>query len=379
MKPIPTNDIYDEALSQYVDTNFTQALEKEFEVKPYHVRYKVLYWVAIAFTFLFNFLSFSTGAILVYFFLSAFLYIWLAGTLTAALAILLEIAKRKTVSVWAKGLFLSKKKGLDLLFVILVLSAISITGSYYGAEKGIKEFTPNYLDIQADTLKEVIELKAEIAKLETDVSELKKQTDSKGTIYYKLQPSVNAKELQLTALQAELLDIKKEYRTTNTTAETEHDNSTMVTASNVALIAVFCEVFFILLASWCKYYRYKSYKVLTAIQQAAVAASTVAPASTPTPASTQLPTNSNQTPTPANSSGNGTGTPTPVPAPSPTGNGGGQLAQLKRERTRLKKQRSAWNSKLKKGEGTDATNREHIQRLSVEIDSLEQRIRELQA
>lgn len=390
MKPVPTNDIYKEAYAKYVNTSFTNSLEKEFRILPYHIKYKLMYWVALAFTYIFNVLSFATGSALVYFFFLSMMHQYLAIAITLSLAVLLEISKRSTANTWAKNLFLTKKIGWDLLVVILVLSAISVIGSYHGAKKSIHEITPDFVAVQSDTLKDVTALNTKITELKTDKAKLEKQTDSKGTIYYQLQPSVNALTVQIAALENEVLAIQSDTRQSNTSGANTHEANTKITAGNVALIAVVSELFYLLLVVWCKYYRFKSYKVLTAIQNAALAdpnnnennntntndPNTANNGRNVTPATTNNAQNNNAN-APHHNNGNRATPPATTPsnkAPN-ANNNTAKIKALKAARTKIRNKLNTNKSRLIAGEGTPSTLRNNIAKYTAEIEAINNELR----
>lgn len=253
----PTTNPHAEHFSEFQNTRLFDRLQQKFTPKPYWKQYQILRIVVLAASYLFNALSAATAAALVYFFLFGMIGNALAsGVLTAALLAVLEIAKRETTGRLFNGILQFSKFSAGLASAVVVLAALSVTSSYFGAQRLVVEFTPPAQQINVDSL--TTPLREQIALIDRQTADARKQT-WKGKTTAAAQRTIERLTRQKETALAELVRQQQRIDAKNDTTEHIHQETTTANAAKFAAFTLVCEILFILAAFYLEYYDYRSY------------------------------------------------------------------------------------------------------------------------
>ena len=111
-----TENPHSQHFTKFENTRLMDRLAKKFTPKPYWKNYALLRGVVLVSSYLFNVLSAATAAILVFFFLRALVGSEvLAGTITAAALVALELVKRETGTRFFSDFLQFRKSSLNSL------------------------------------------------------------------------------------------------------------------------------------------------------------------------------------------------------------------------------------------------------------------------
>lgn len=253
----PTVNPHSEHFSKFQNARLFARLQKKFTPKPYWKQYQILRVVVLASSYLFNALSAATAAALVYFFLFGMIdNVLTAGVLTAAALAILEIAKRETSSRFFNALLQFGKFSAGLAAIVVLLAALSVTSSYFGAQRLVVEFTPPAQQISGDSL--TAPLRDQIATIDQQISDARKQT-WKGKITATAQRTIERLTRQKETALAELVRQQQRIDNKNDTTDTIHQATTTATAAHFGAFTLVCELLFILAAFYLEYYDYRSF------------------------------------------------------------------------------------------------------------------------
>ena len=253
----PTTNPHAEHFSEFQNTRLFDRLQQKFTPKPYWKQYRILRVVVLASSYLFNALSAATAAALVYFFLFGMIGNVLAsGVLTASLLAVLEIAKRETTGRLFNGILQYNKFSAGLAASVILLAALSVSSSYFGAQRLVVEFTPPAQQINPDSL--TTPLRQQIATIDQQISEARKQT-WKGKPTAPAQRTIERLTRQKETALAEMVRQQQRIDAKNDTTEQVHQATTTATAGQFAAFTLVCEILFLLAAFYLEYYDYRSY------------------------------------------------------------------------------------------------------------------------
>ena len=254
---LASNNLFAEQYEAFQGSALFQKLQRKFTPLPYYKKYVVLKWLALAASYLFNIFSALTASTLVYFFVLSLSGTWIiASFITLAFIIIIEIAKRKTNGVFFKDLLQFKKFSFPLLAMVLLLLCISVSFSYYGSKKLVKEFSAPPILIVNDSLTSPIS--NQIAEIDKQINAARKTTWS-GTTTRTSQRTIETLSKQKLALQERLLIIENKTDKKNSYLQGQHASSTLLKSEYFALITLLLELIFILTAFYLEYYDYRSF------------------------------------------------------------------------------------------------------------------------
>jgi hypothetical protein len=262
---IPTKNPFADFFQSFTETTTRERLERKFQPLPYWRKFLILRLIALAASYLFNILSAATAATLVYLFTLSILPYHIAATIaTLAAIVLLELSKRKTAGEFFKDRLQFAKTSGQLAAVILILTGLSITGSYFGAQRLVKEFHAGPDLIQTDSTAEPI--RAQLAAIESQIQEARK-TRWKGTTTVNSQRTIETLSKEKLILTERLAAIENNADQDNRQIKTAHAATVNLTAENFALITLVLELLFLLCAYYLQYYDWRSFVELAGIDQ----------------------------------------------------------------------------------------------------------------
>lgn len=256
-KPIlHSEDVFDDSFKEFQESSLFNKLNRKYKPVPYYKKYKPLKLIALVSSYLFNVFSGLTASTLVYFFAYELTnQAVLAGFITTAFITILELSKRKTSSIFFKDLLQFRKLGVLLLCFGLLLTGLSITASYFGSKKIVREFSIAPI-IDIDSL--VYPLRGEILELDSQIV-LARNTKWLGTTTSTSQKTIASLSEQKATIQAEIFRVQADTEAKNEEIITAHSQQTKVNANHFAMVTLLLELLFVITAFYLEYYDFRSY------------------------------------------------------------------------------------------------------------------------
>jgi hypothetical protein len=243
--------------SQFENARLMNRLAVKFTPKPYWKNYALLRGVVLCSSYLFNVLSAATAAALVFFSLRGLLGSdLLAGAITGAALIALELVKRETGQRFFHDLLQFRKMSPGLAGVVVLMMALSTTASYFGAKRAVTEFTPPPVAMRADSL--TAPLMAQISATDAQIKAAA-QMKKKGVVTASAQRTIERLSKQKETALGEVARIQARTDTRNDNAETKHELSTKINANGFAAITLVSEILLLLTLWYLQFYDYRSF------------------------------------------------------------------------------------------------------------------------
>ena len=253
----PTTNPHSDNFSQFENTRLMDRLGKKFTPKPYWKNYALLRGVVLCSSYLFNVLSAATAAALVFFSLRSLLGSdLLAGAITGAALIALELVKRETGQRFFHDLLQFRKMSFGLAGVVVLMMGLSTTASYFGAKRAVTEFTPPPVTVRADSL--TAPLMAQISATDAQIKAAA-QMKKKGVVTASAQRTIERLSKQKETALGEVARIQARTDTRNDNAETKHELSTKINANGFAAITLTSELLLLLCLWYLQFYDYRSF------------------------------------------------------------------------------------------------------------------------
>ena len=256
-KPIlHSEDVFDDSYQEFQESSLFNKLNRKYKPVPYYKKYKPLKLITLVSSYLFNVFSGLTASTLVYFFAYELTnQAVLAGFITTAFIVILELSKRKTSSIFFKDLLQYQKLGYLLLGFGLLLTGLSVTCSYFGSKKIVREFSVAPI-IDVDDL--IYPLTEETLELDNQIA-LARDTKWKGTTTSTSQKTIASLSEQKAVIQAEIFRIKAGTENKNREIIAKHQQQTTVNANHFAIVTLLLELLFVITAFYLEYYDFRSY------------------------------------------------------------------------------------------------------------------------
>jgi hypothetical protein len=252
-----TKNPHSEDFVQFENTRLMNRLQKKFTPKPYWKNYALLRGVVLGSSYLFNVLSAGTAAVLVYFFLRALVGSdMLAGVITAAALVALELVKRETGTRFFTDFLQFRKMSAGLAGIVLLMMGLSTTASYFGAKRAVKEFTPPPVTVRGDSL--TAPLMAQVLAADEQIKAAS-QIKKKGVVTASAQRTIERLSRQKETALNEIARIQQRADGQNDSATLEHTAATKVNATGFAAITLTSELLLLLCLFYLQYYDYRSF------------------------------------------------------------------------------------------------------------------------
>ena len=328
---------FEQEFQAFQESTLYNRLEDKFMPVPYWKKYKVVRRITIVTSYLFNVLSGITAASLIYFFLLKLTNQWLAFTCTILGITLLELFKRKLSGLTFKDYLMNRQIQYLPIILLLGLSAISISSSYYGSKELVFKFSAAV---------PVTDINNATADIDNQIISIDKQIqDARNTKW--LGTTTSASQATITSLNklkelllAEKIRITAQIEKDNTLIENEHLQEITINANHFALFTLLLELLFLASAFYLQYYDFRSYVEFT----------------------TPLKTVATKSNTKSNSLiEQGSNTVATIPPDIIIG-------AIKNAKSNI----AAFKSKLRKKEGSEVSNRKGIERWQSKLEELEQ-------
>lgn len=253
----PTTNPHSDNFSQFENTRLMDRLNKKSTPKPYWKNYALLRGVVLCSSYLFNLLSAATAAALVFFTLRALVgNDILAGAITGAALVALELVKRETGTRFFSDFLQFRKMSPGLAGVVVLMMGLSTTASYFGAKRAVVEFTPPPVTIKADSL--TAPLLAQVTAADQQISAAA-QMKKKGVVTPSAQRTIERLSRQKETALAEIARIQARTDSRNDTAENRHELATKVNANGFAAITLASELLLLLCLWYLQFYDYRSF------------------------------------------------------------------------------------------------------------------------
>lgn len=243
---------------EFDEQTFFNALQERLQEQPYHRKNRGLKNTVLAFSYVLNIISALSACYLIF---------WLTETLTgitllayviaAVFLFFLEKLKRKSSNEFFQIYFFQKRSAIGWLALSLICFALSVSSTYFGAEQGTKDFSPEAPTLSKDATE--TEIKSEIATLDAENKKYEKQVTKEGIIYFPLQRSIERNKKTIALLRERLNNKELTREADNELNKTEHLKRIDLTATTLAWILVFLEVIFECCIAYIWYYYYRSF------------------------------------------------------------------------------------------------------------------------
>ena len=206
---------------------------------------------------MFNIFSGITASVLVFYFAFTLSGYWMpSAVVTAVFLVLIETSKRITVTAIVRNALQYKTARIGLIVTAVVLISLSISFSYYGAQKTVYRFTAPPEQIASNQITAGIDTKIDNVNKQIENA---RQTTWKGITTTTSQKTIKSLTDQLNALEMERIRLIQRTETANDKTALLHHETTTITAEHFALITALLELLFIVCAFYPEYYDYRSY------------------------------------------------------------------------------------------------------------------------
>ena len=254
---IPTTNQYEDAYEQFVDDSLFERLQDKYRVKPFYLRYKSLRQVTLMSSYGVNVFSAATAFTCVFVFLNTLLQNnVVAGLLAIGFLAVLELFKRLMIPDFVKNILQFRKVNWLKGFIIVLLMLFSVTLSYFGARESVALFTPKVELTDVESTKE--DAKSRIAMLETRLNDIRKTQSWRGKLTPKGQKSYNRVTEQIAQIESDMLQNTNRIIGKNDELLVKHTESTNVNAHVFGVLTLILDFSLILLLAFSEYYDYRS-------------------------------------------------------------------------------------------------------------------------
>jgi hypothetical protein len=255
---IPTENQYQNAYEDFLDTTLFSRLKEKFVVKPFYLRYKPLRSVMLIASYGINFFSAATAFTCVFVFANTLLQnSVMAGVFSVVFLGILEMFKRLLIPDFCKNILQFRQVNWLKGVVIVLLMCISVALSYFGAKDSVLLFTPK---VELTNVEDVTkDHKSRIATLEKRLVEIRKTQSWHGTLTPKGQKAYNRVTEQVAQIESDLLQNANRITSQNDELSVKHDEKTFNSASVFSILTLFLDLSLIGLLFFCEYYDYRSF------------------------------------------------------------------------------------------------------------------------
>ena len=249
-------DYFEQEYQAFQESTLYTKLTQKFTPLPYWKKYRLVKLITLVASYLFNVLSGITASSLVYFFLLKLTNEWAAFSCTLIGITLLELFKRKLSSLTFKEFLMNRKIQYLSVVLLTVLSGISILSSYYGSKELVFKFSPAAPLVKLEDA--TYDLDTQLTNIEEQIAEAR-ETKWAGTTTSASQKTITSLNKQKEALLAEVIRVRKQTDEENEFAQAEHLQELTINANHFALLTLLLELLFLASAFYLQYYDFRSY------------------------------------------------------------------------------------------------------------------------
>lgn len=254
---LQTSNPYDGLHKDFNNSRLFKRLKEKHEPKPYWKSNRKMYLAVLSTSYLFNILSALTAAALVFMFVMGLTNsATISAVITSAALLSLEYMKRETAGKLFHGWLQFKSAPAGLIATVILLSGISTTASYFGAEATVMQFTrPVQLTDMSD---QIAPLEGQIKEIDDQIKAAAQNT-WQGKMTQRAQRAVDRLSQSKAALTDELVRVRQRTDDMNDEAMYEHEETTAMNASAFAFFTAFSELALLLCLFYCQYYDFRSF------------------------------------------------------------------------------------------------------------------------
>ena len=253
-----TSDVYAEHFNAFQESQFFQQLERKFQPLPYYLKFRPLQRIALFTSFLFNAFSALTASTLVFFFVESMTgHRGAAAAVTVCALVVLEVSKRKTGSLFFKDWLQFRKASAGLAALVVLLAALSVSSSYFGAKQLVTQFTPP--PALEDASAAAAPIRDQLAEIDRQIEKHLSNKNDRGEVYVRSQRSAESLTKQKETLLAQWLTIENRTPEKNETTAAEHLQQTSLNAEHFAAVTLLLELLFLLCAYYLEYFDFRSF------------------------------------------------------------------------------------------------------------------------
>ena len=250
------HDYFEEEYQTFRASSMYATLERKFLPVPYWKKYRIVRFITLIASYLFNILSGVTAASLVYFFLLDLTNEWVAFTGTLTTIALLEVFKRKLSSLTFKEYLMNRVVLVLPTLLLILFSCLSISSSYFGSKEMVFQFSPT---APITTLENATtDLDRQILDVDEQIEEAR-NTRWLGTTTSESQATITSLNNQKEALLLEKIRVREKTDKANGVIEKSYSQEINIQANHFAFITLFLELLFLVSAFYLQYYDFRSY------------------------------------------------------------------------------------------------------------------------
>ena len=255
---IPTNNEYQSAYEQFLDTTLFGRLQDKFEVKPFYLRYKTLRSVMLVSSFGINLFSAATAFTCDFVFTNTLLQNnVIASTFALLLLGFLEAFKRLMIPSFCKNILQFRQVNWLKAIAIVLLMSLSVSLSYFGSKDSVLLFTPKVELTDVESVKS--DYKTRIGTLENRLKEVRKTQSWHGKLTPKGQKTYNNISEQIATIETDMLQNANRITKQNDDLSVKHAESTFDNAHVFGILTLFLDISLLGLLFFCEYYDYRSF------------------------------------------------------------------------------------------------------------------------
>ena len=247
---LPGDDVFRKKREEYAASRLCERLNKKYERKTYHEKYKIIYWCEIVGSYVLNIISALTASVFMYFLIASLpLPMWVPALCAIAFVVIMELSTRKSAITFFEEWFQDGTINYAMAFVFLGLMSMNVSFSYYGVQQGILKFSSEAQTKDYEKDPRIIELDSTIAAKQATLDAYKNDDKFKtgGEILYNHnQFTIPALEQSIVSHSNERLAILSELNSENMGIKSDHKIETKDTSKKASILILVCSLLFIL-------------------------------------------------------------------------------------------------------------------------------------
>jgi hypothetical protein len=253
---IPQNDHFAEAFRDFQDSREYKRIQDKFRIRPFFERAKPVKTIAAVSSYLLNAFSGATAFALVFTFIRELIPVTAISVVFAgAFLVIVEGLKRVVLPTVFRSFLQFKKVVWGAVAFAVILSAGSISSSYFGAKEAVKLLTPKVDLVNMDDVRKPFEDR--LRTLQADKADAMKQT-WKGKQTVQAAKRLNVIQQQEAEAQSALIAAIQEAEADNAEAVRQHTSSTGLKAGHFAAVTLVFELLLLLCLWYCEFYDFRS-------------------------------------------------------------------------------------------------------------------------
>jgi hypothetical protein len=360
-----TSDEFKAYHNVFLSSTLSDRLTDKYKIRPFFERYKQLRAMVQNTSYLLNLFAVAVSFTCVYSFVNTLLKNALASFCFAvAFLVLLETFKRLTIPNTFKAFFQFRKLNYLKVAFIVGLTGTSVVLSFIGASDAVQQYTPTPTLINTDSIH--TQYHNRITTLEKRLKEIKRSQSWQGTLTPQGQKAYIAVQNQINLIESDRIATTDRATATNDQTATQHTTHTDSRAYYFGIVSLLFDLLLIGFFYFMEYYDYRSFTEFAELEKQDANNVPTATSSHPLPVAT--------TDTAVATDSTAVATDTPSSShPVATANNGFSLnantvnLAIKKAKANI----SAFQNKIRIGEGNRDTNEKGVQKWENELQQLQ--------